>query len=245
MPDSREVLTRPAPPPDRTLSYGPLPDHVIDVRLPERLPAPIVVVVHGGFWRAIHDRAHTGPMATALAKAGYVVAIPEYRRVGQKGGGWPGTLDDVAAALDAVPDLLAAYGTGPATWLGHSAGGHLALWAASRDGAPTGRVISLAGCADLRICADLGLGEGATAAFLGGTPDEVPERYAAADPVRLPPPAAPVTLLHGTADDRVPIEVSRSYAARMGATLRELPGVGHFALIDPQSAAWPNVLSAL
>src|SRR5947208_16463915 len=103
MPDSREVLTRPAPPPDRTLSYGPLPDHIVDVRLPPRLPAPIVVVIHGGFWRAAYDRAHTGPMATALAAGGYVVAIPEYRRIG-----WPGTLDDVAAALDAVPDLLAA-----------------------------------------------------------------------------------------------------------------------------------------
>jgi acetyl esterase/lipase len=245
VPDSRDVLTRPAPPPDRTLSYGPLPDHVIDVRLPSRLPAPVVAVIHGGFWRAIYDRLHTGPMATALAAAGYVVAIPEYRRTGQEGGGWPGTLDDVAAALDAIPDLLAPYGSGPPTWLGHSAGGHLALWAASREGALPGGVVSLAGCADLGMCADLELGEGATAAFLGGTPEEVPDRYAAADPVRLPPPAAPVTLLHGTADDRVPIEVSRSYAARTGATLRELPGVGHFALIDPLSAAWPEVLAAL
>jgi acetyl esterase/lipase len=244
VPDSREVLTRPAPPPDRTLSYGPLPDQVIDVRLPERLPAPIVVVIHGGFWRAAYDRTHTGPMATALAAAGYVVAIPEYRRTGH-GGGWPGTFDDVATALDAIPGLLSAHGSGPPVWLGHSAGGHLALWAASREGAPTAGVVSLAGCADLGMCAALGLGEGATVALLGGTPAEVPDRYALADPVRLPPPAAPVTLLHGTADDRVPVEVSRSYASRTRASLRELPGAGHFALIDPLSTAWPSVLAAL
>jgi acetyl esterase/lipase len=243
--DSREVLTRAAPPPDRTLPYGPLPEHVVDVRLPTRLPAPIVVVLHGGFWRAAYDRTHTGPMAAALAAAGHVVAIPEYRRTGQEGGGWPGTFDDVAAALDAIPGLLAPYGSGPPVWLGHSAGGHLALWAASRAGAPTGGVVSLAGCADLGMCAALGLGEGATVALLGGTPAEVPDRYSFADPVRLPPPAAPVTLLHGTADDRVPIEVSRSYAERTGAELRELPGVGHFALIDPLSTAWPSVLAAL
>lgn len=243
MPDSREVLTRPAPPPDQTLSYGPLPEHVIDVRLPARLPAPIIVVIHGGFWSAAIDRTHTGPMASALASAGYVVAIPEFRRVGQDGGGWPGTFDDVAAALDAIPDLL--DGPGPPIWLGHSAGGHLALWAASRPGAPTSGIVSLGGCADLGMCADLDLGEGATVALLGGTPDEVPERYAQADPVRRPPPAAPVTLVHGTADDRVPIEVSRSYAERIGGSLRELPDVGHFALIDPLSAAWPSVLAAV
>jgi dipeptidyl aminopeptidase/acylaminoacyl peptidase len=245
VPDSREVLTRAAPPPDRTFSYGPLPDQVIDVRLPERLPAPVVVVIHGGFWRVRHDRTHTGPMASALAAEGYVVAIPEYRRVGQEGGGWTGTFDDVTAALAAVPDLLAPYGSGaPPLLLGHSAGGHLALWATS-GGISAGGVVSLGGCADLGMCAELGLGEGATVALLGGTPAEVPDRYAAADPVRLPPPAAPVTLVHGTADDRVPIEVSRSYAAKTGTTLYELEGIGHFALIDPLSTAWPAVLAAL
>jgi pimeloyl-ACP methyl ester carboxylesterase len=129
--------------------------------------------------------------------------------------------------------------------LGHSAGGHLALWAASRPDARMSAVVSLAGCADLVMCSTLGLDDGATDLLLGGTPDSVPDRYALADPARLPTPAAPVTLLHGTADDRVPIAVSRSYAARTGAPLWELPGTGHFALIDPLSPVWPRVLEAL
>lgn len=244
MPDSREVLTRPAPPPDVTLKYGPHPCHVIDVRVPDRLPAGSVVMLHGGFWREAYDRTHTGPMTAALASAGYVVAIPEFRRTGGEGG-WPGTFDDVAAALDAVPRLLAPYSSAPPTVLGHSAGGHLALWAATRPNARMRGVVSLAGCADLTMCSELGLDDGATDLLLGGGPDQVPDRYAAADPARLPVPAAPVVLLHGTADDRVPIEVGRSYAARTGAELRELPGIGHFALIDPLSPVWPRVLETL
>ncbi|GLY78796.1 alpha/beta hydrolase family protein [Actinoallomurus iriomotensis] len=245
MTDAREVLTRPAPPPDLTLRYGPHPDHVIDVRLPAASPGPLVVVLHGGFWRSAYDRTHTGPMASALASGGWVVAIPEYRRTGQEGGGWPGTFEDVAAALDAVPSLLEPYTAAPPVVLGHSAGGHLALWAATRPAARMRAVVSLAGCADLGMCSDLHLDDGATDLLLGGSPAEVPDRYAAADPVRLPVPSAPVRLLHGTSDDRVPIEVSRSYAARRDAPLRELPGVGHFALIDPLSGAWPAVLESL
>jgi acetyl esterase/lipase len=266
MPDSREVLTRPAPPPDVTLTYGPHPCHVIDVRLPAQLPAPLVVMIHGGFWRSEYDRTHTGPMTAALASAGYVVAIPEFRRTdGRRGrlfrrkggargrlfrrkggeGGWPGTFDDIAAALDAVPGLLAPYSSEPPVVLGHSAGGHLALWAATRPHARMRAVVSLAGCADLTMCSELGLDDGATDLLMGGSPDRVPERYDLADPARLPTPAVPVTLLHGTADDRVPIEVGRSYAARTGSELRELPGVGHFALIDPLSPAWPRVLEAV
>jgi dipeptidyl aminopeptidase/acylaminoacyl peptidase len=241
MSDSREVLTRPAPPPDLTFSYGPHPDHVIDVRLPVRLPGPLVVMIHGGFWRSAYDRTHTGPLTAALAAAGYVVAIPEFRRTGQEGGGWPGTFDDVAAALDAVPGLLAPYSSEePPLVLGHSAGGHLALWAASRT--PVRAVVSLAGCVDLSLCSALGLDDGATDLLLGGTPDSVPDRYASADPMELPTPSAPVVLLHGTADDRVPLAVSRSYAARTGVPLVELPRTGHFALIDPLSPAWPSVL---
>ncbi|MDN3356022.1 alpha/beta fold hydrolase [Actinomadura sp. DC4] len=244
MPDSREVLTRPSAPPDLTFSYGPLPDHVLDVRLPPRPPAPLVVLIHGGFWRAAYDRTHTGPLASALASAGFVVAVPEYRRTGQPGGGWPGTFEDVAAALDAIPGLLAPYFSGPPSLLGHSAGGHLALWAASRT--PGLRsVVSLAGCVDLALCSTLSLDDGATDLLMGGSPDTVPDRYALADPASLPTPAASVLLLHGTADDRVPVAVSRSYAARTGVPLVELPDAGHFALIDPLSAAWPSVLEAV
>jgi dipeptidyl aminopeptidase/acylaminoacyl peptidase len=175
------------------------------------------------------------------------VAIPEFRRTGGPGGvgGWPDTFDDVAAALDAVPGLLAPYSAQSPVVLGHSAGGHLALWAATRPHARMRAVVSLAGCADLVMCSELGLDDGAADLLMGGSPDQVPERYGAADPAQLPTPAAPVVLLHGTADDRVPIAVSRSYAARTGSTLLELPEVGHFALIDPLSQAWPNVLNAV
>jgi acetyl esterase/lipase len=274
MPDSREVLTRPAPPPDVTLTYGPHPCHVIDVRLPTRLPAPLVVMIHGGFWRSEYDRTHTGPMTAALASAGYAVAIPEFRRTGgergsllsrkresglfrrkgeggglfhraESGGGWPDTFEDVAAALDAVPGLLAPYSSEPPVVLGHSAGGHLALWAATRPEARMRAVVSLAGCADLTMCSELNLDDGATDLLMGGSPSQVPERYDLADPARLPAPAVPVTLLHGTTDDRVPIDVGRSYAARTGITLQELPEVGHFALIDPLSPVWPRVLEAV
>ncbi len=246
MPDSgsREVLTRPSRPVDLSFSYGPHPDQVIDVRLPPRWPAPLVVMIHGGFWRAAFDRAHTGPMTSALADAGYVVAIPEFRRTGQEGGGWPGTFADVTSALAAVPDLLAPYARGLPVLLGHSAGGHLAVWAARS--APARSAVALAGCVDLAMCSRLGLDGGATEVLLGGTPESVPERYAYADPAALPSPPVPVVLLHGTADDRVPVAVSGSYASsRTGVTLRVLPGVGHFALIDPLSSAWPAVLAAV
>ena len=134
-----DILTRPAPPPDLVIRYGGGPQHVPDVRLPGdrsddgSRPAPLVIFLHGGFWRVTFYRSHTGPMATALAAAGYAVCVPEFRRTGQPGGGWPGTFDDVAAAVDRTPALIrdtagpGAIAAGPVLLAGHSAGGHLAL----------------------------------------------------------------------------------------------------------------------
>lgn len=193
-------------------------------------------------------------MAHALAAAGYVVAVPEYRRAGMADEGWPGTFTDIAAALDQVAQIAGAHGadTGQITWAGHSAGGHLVLWAAARPGLPAGspwqgpvaarHVVSLAGCSSLRLCAEWDLGAGAARNLMGGMPDEVPERYAVADPAALPPPSVPVTLVHGTGDDRVPVSMSRAFRA---GRLVEIPGAGHFDLIEPQSLAWPRVLSVL
>lgn len=267
--DSTGALTRPAPPPGLTLRYGGDPDQVVDVRLPPSGTGarPVVVVVHGGFWRAAYDRTHTGPQAGALAEAGYVVAVPEYRRTGQPGGGWPGTLDDTAAWSDALPELLAAalgdrVDVSRLVLVGHSAGGHLALWAASRHRLPTGSpwhratpppvtgVVSLAGVCDLSLAADLRLGNGAVQDFLGGDPSAVPERYAAADPAVLLPAAGRVALVHGQADPDVPACVSRAYAERAraaGAEVRlvELPETGHFEPVDPRSSAWPTVLEGI
>jgi len=243
--DPEEVLSRPAPAPDRTLAYGDGPEQVVDVRLP---PAGVprrrlVVFLHGGFWRAAYDRSHAGPLAADLAARGYPVACLEYRRTGQPGGGWPGTFEDVAAGVAAVPELLGRPGAPIVA--GHSAGGQLALWVATQ--VPTSGVLALAAVADLTEGYRLGLGAGAVEALLGGGPERVPERYAAADPVRLPVPPVPAVLVHGTDDSVVPVELSRIYARRSGggARLIEINGAGHFDVIDPLVAAWSTVVDAL
>jgi acetyl esterase/lipase len=240
----------------------------VDVRLPAvGEPRPLVVVVHGGFWRAAYDRSHTGPQCAGLVAAGYVVATVEYRRVRRWGGGWPDTFDDVAAVTDLLPGLVAdalpgRVDQGRTVLVGHSAGGHLAVWAASRhrlppsspwrraDPLPVRGVVSLAGVLDLRLAEERGLGDRAVRALLGGRRRVRTERLAAADPAGLLPTGVPTVLLHGTEDVAVPVEVSRAYAGAAGAAgdpvrLHELAGVGHFELIDPLSAAWPTVLDAV
>ena len=228
--------------------------------------APLVIFLHGGFWRATFDRAHTGPLATALAAAGFVVCVPEFRRTGQRDGGWPGTFHDVAAAVDVLPSRIrGAVGADlisdePALLAGHSAGGHLALWAASRHQLPPGTpwrtpggqtrgVVALAAVSDLPACHALGLGRGAAQALLGGGPGRYPDRYHRADPMQLLPVGCPVRLVHGSEDDTVPCAMSRDYAARARAAgddivLDELPGAGHFDVIDPLSSWWPRVQAA-
>lgn len=257
------VLERSAPPPTTTVRYGAGPDHVADVWLPApgSEHPPLVIVIHGGFWRARYGRSIAGPMSVALAGQGFVAAAIEYRRTGATGaraGGWPMTADDVRAAVEAVPGLVAAA-TGVTTsstrLVGHSAGGHLALWAGSQAAVPDlAGVVSLAGVSDLVRADELSLGrqadDGAVATLLGGRATEQPDRYAAADPVQLPPPDAPVVLIHGVDDDTVPVELSRRYAAYAAAAggqveLVELPGIEHFGPIDPLSPAWPSVLAAL
>lgn len=249
--DPRAVLTRAVPPPDRTVRYGQHPDQIADVRLPangSRGTFPLVVVVHGGFWRAQWDRAHIGPLAAALARLGYPVAQLEYRRTGQPGGGWPGTFADIVAAVGALPGLMAL--DGPPILLGHSAGGHLALWYSAVSPTSVRGVVALAPVADLAEAHRLDLDGGAVAALLGGGPTDVPDRYAEADPSGRLPSHAHTVIVHGARDRNVPIEMSRRYAAmarQVGApvTLKELPEAEHFALIDPESAAWPAVTAGL
>ena len=275
-----DVLTRPARPPDLVLRYGDDTDQVADVHLPAAAAvpgagtggrAPLTIFLHGGFWRVEYGREHTRPLAEALAAAGFVVCAPEYRRAGQPGGGWPGTFDDVAAAADRLPGLVAqATGgavdaaPGQAVLAGHSAGGHLALWAASRHRLPAGSrwraersawrgVVALAAVSDLAASYRKELGQQAAGALMGGGPTQVSdERYLEADPSRLLPAGGPVRLVHGMADDRVPYLMSLDYArwaraagARAAdATCVLLPGAGHFAVIDPLSAEWPQVAEA-
>lgn len=259
--DPRAVLDRPAPPPDATLRYGPLPEHVADLRLPvggATAGRPLVVVIHGGFWRAEYDRGHTGPLAAALADLGYPVAQLEYRCTGQPGGGWPATFEDVAAGVAALPDLVAAYTgepVGEPILLGHSAGGQLALWLTSAGRAdptvrPVAGVLALAPVADLVAAHRLDLDSGAVAALLGGGPAEFADRYAATDPTLLVPPQSPTVVIHGTLDQQVPVRLGRDYvraAHAVGGEIRfvELAKCEHFGLIDPLSEAWPQVVAAL
>ncbi|GAB7032521.1 alpha/beta hydrolase [Streptomyces sp. NPDC021749] len=230
--------------PDRTVSYGPHPDQVVDLYGPWDAGAGRpVVLLHGGFWRAAYDRRHLSPLAAALAGQGRPVALVEYRRVGA-GGGAPETFEDVAAGVDAV--VAQAPGAGGPVLVGHSAGGHLALLAAARPGTPVARVLAVAPVADLARAHELGLSDGAVAELLGPGPG-LAERLAVADPVRRPPAGVPVTILHGTDDPDVPPELSRRYAAAhpAGTELRELPGVGHYAPVTPGTPACATLCGLL
>ncbi|SCG50577.1 alpha/beta hydrolase family protein [Micromonospora inositola] len=255
--DPRAVLTRPAPAPDVTVAYGDHPEQVADLRRPagDGPARPLVVVVHGGFWRTEYDRSHTGPMAAALAALGHPVAQVEYRRTGQPDGGWPHTLTDVLAGVAALPGLAATampdrVAPVPPILVGHSAGGHLALYVAAHAPETVGGVLALAPVADLAEAYRLDLDSGAVAVLLGGGPADVPDRYAAADPSTLVPIRVRSVVVHGGQDRQVPVGMSRSWvaaarAAGSPATLVELPECEHFGLIAPDSAAWPRVVDAL
>lgn len=243
MAEDLSVLTRAAAPPELTLAYGEHPDQLADFRRgvgggggEQR---PLVVIIHGGFWKPEYDRAHAQAMSDAVAQAGWSVLTLEYRRV-------PGepqaTMTDVAKALATLPGRVAPH-NGQLLLAGHSAGGHLALWAAAALDLPALRgVVALAPAADLRLAHALGLGTGAVQRFLGSTPDAHPTL----DPMRLPAPRAAITIVQGDDDAVVPPALARSYCSAFPNTrLVAVPGAGHFSLIDPLQAAWSSVLEAL
>jgi acetyl esterase/lipase len=249
-PDPGQYARRVAVPrdlPDAVLRYDDHQDAVLDVHLPETQGATpngtTVLLLHGGFWKTAYDRLHTRPMAVALAAEGFVVATPEYRRVGPGGaGGWPRTGADVRRAGTRLPDLLAGIGREPGVLrvVGHSAGGHLALWLAT-TGAAIDRVVALAPVCDLREAIRRGLGSDAARAFLGEIDPD------AADPMLLldERPNADIRVVHGVDDDTVPVELSRGLARRHPwVRLDEVPG-GHYEVIEPGSVSWPAVLAAL
>ena len=238
------VLDRAAAPPDETTAYGVEPDQVYDVRLPTGSPRGVtVVVVHGGFWRPATDRTHTGSEAEAFAQSGFHVVVPEYRRA--PSGGWPNMRADVLAVLAAV--AIRSDLPNDVVLVGHSAGGHLVAWlAAQPEAAAVVGTVALAGCVDLHLTHELGLGGGAAAALMGSTPQEDPAAWELADPARLGRTAAPVIAVHGTRDEQVPLEISQSYADVVpGAELRVVEDADHFYVIDPQSAAFAIVRAAV
>ena len=233
------VLSRAASEPDAVVSWGPGAGDIADVRLGSAT-RPLLVVVHGGFWRPAYDRLHVRPMTEALSDAGWTVAAPEYRRVP---GDADATTSDLRVALRLLPTELRGSHDGRGVVLGHSAGGHLALWAAASAPAP-GLVgtIGLSAVADLAGADRERLGGGAVTAFLGDAAASRPDL----DPTRAASPGTPVTLVHGGRDEVVPPRQATAYTtAHRTASLVELPHAGHFDLIDPTSAAWPAVLDAV
>ena len=257
----------------RRFVYGTEPTAFVDLRAPGGSgPHPVVVLIHGGFWRNAYGLDLMDGLGDDLARRGISSWNIEYRRVGDPGGGWPGTLIDVARATDRLTDLGATHGLdlGRVVTVGHSAGGHLALWLAARrklapgalgadesvarlTGAaalPLTGAISLAGVADLGDGWRRQLGRGAVADLLGGDPERFPERYAAADPARSLPLGVPQALVHGGRDDIVPLALSRDYATaaqRAGDSvrLRDLPDADHFDVIDAKSAAWAVIVEEI
>jgi acetyl esterase/lipase len=245
----------------RTYRYGPHRSQRADLHLQARSgPHPVMVLIHGGSWRNRYGRVVMRALARDLVRRGWAVWNIEYRRLGD-GGGWPATFADTAAAIDHLERVHAPLDLTRTTVLGHSAGGQLALWAAGRgklpaEGAellggapriPIAQVISLAGVCDLAGAYRRWNG-GAARALMGGSPEELPERYALGDPLALAPLAMPVLLVHGVGDETVSVELSRSYAraARAGGGELELveiegPAGSHRAHIDPRGESWAVV----
>lgn len=234
----------------KRIAYGDDRAQFVELTLPAGEPKGVVVVVHGGFWKAAFDLAYGRPLAASLADHGWAAWNIEYRRVGNGGGG-PATFDDVAAAIDALRDQDLDLSRVLA--VGHSAGGHLATWAASRGRFPrwttkvdlTG-VVSQAGVLDLEAAFEKNLGSGAVVAFLGHRPGPDDARF---DPIRQVPLDVPVHCVHGSDDVIVPINQSRDYVAAATAAgadvaLTEVSG-DHFVLIDPESDAWRQTLTIL
>ncbi|MCI4322404.1 MAG: alpha/beta hydrolase [Thermoplasmata archaeon] len=237
------------------------------------------MTVHGGFWKLPYDRQLARPLALDLVDRGYAVWNIEYRRLGEAGGGWPGTLEDVARAVDTLaevattpgappsPSALAPSGVGVPLDLtrviavGHSAGGHLALWLAVRGALPRGELgahplvplagaVSQAGVLDLRAAHAQRIGSRAVEEFLGGTPSTVPHRYRIASPPESLPLGIPQLLVHGDSDAIVPLSLAESYerAAQDAGDRVELlvpESTGHFDLIDPRHPSWEATVSRL
>jgi len=244
-----------APPAPRTVRYGPAPSQEGDLHLPTGRHAAVVCLLHGGFWHLPYGRDQLDAVARDLARRGFAAWNLEYRRVGEVGAGWPGTFEDVAAGIDHLATLAvegAELDLGRVIVAGHSAGGQLALWAAARGGerrVPRGparvRVAAAAAQAailDLPRAFAAGAGRGAVRLLLGGAPAEQSARYAAASPAALLPLGVPHLVLHGAADEALPVEGARDYARAATAAgdavrYRELPRAGHMDYVDPESEA--------
>jgi acetyl esterase/lipase len=208
----------------------------------------VVLAIHGGFWKNSSNLGSLAPMCAALAQAGVAVWSLEYRRLGDPGGDWAGMSDDIVRGAEHLLALQARYTLDLSRLVaaGFSAGGQLALWLAVQRVVDLRGVAGLAAISDLRRAWALQLDGGVVRQLLGGTPDQVPQRYAAASPEELLPISVPQRLVHGTADSVVPFELSQRFVkASSNSKLIPVPGAGHFDLIDPRSRVWPTVQRAI
>lgn len=261
---SEDALDQPPPPADHRFVYGAAPSQFIDVRVPVGSgPFPCALLIHGGFWKEEYGLDYFGHVAGALCSVGFVVANIEYRRVGEGDGGWPGTFEDVAAAARFVVDNGDEWNLDRSRLiaLGHSAGGHLALWLAGQSAVPPespvagsgvdlAGVVSLGGVADLIDVDDRRLGDDAVRRLLAGGQAAFPERYRAASPAALLPLGVPQLLVHGEDDEDVPIEHARLYLQKAEEAGDRIDAVflaktGYFEIVDPTSEVWPRVLAAI
>jgi acetyl esterase/lipase len=216
-------------------SYGDHPSQVCELH---GKSDSVAVLIHGGFWRQRYGRELQGGIARDLVGRGWAVWNIEYRRLGGDGG-WPATFDDVKAAIEALPleaSLVVA--------IGHSAGGHLAVWAAAEG--LVDAAVSQAGALDLDELSRLGTSDNVVNKFLGGTPEEVPQRYEHASPRRRLPIGVPLLLVHGERDDDVPVHVSREFAEAARAagdecSLVVIDDESHYEHLEPGSQCWSAV----
>ena len=247
MTSSEDILNLPPPKADVRVPYGSDENQFVDLRLPkEKRPHPLAISIHGGYWRAKYDLVYMGHLCAALTANGIATANIEYRRVGNAGGGWPGTFADIRAVYQFLIQNASKYDfdVRRIVVIGHSAGGQLALCLAARE-AGIKAAVSLAGVVDLQRAYQLHLSNDAVAEFLGGTPKEVADHYREADPMKLSI-AARQWLVHGAGDDVVPPDFSIDYTSakkkmKEDARLLQIAGAGHFELVDPGSAAGKDV----
>ncbi len=271
---AKDVLSRTPPKGDYRLKYGNGDLQFGELFLPRLAAgkrAPVLMFVHGGWWKNEYGLEYGGHLCDAFRSEGIAAWSTEYRRVGDAGGGFPGTCEDVAAGFDYLKKLAESYplDLNHVAVAGHSAGGHLAFWLAGRPNVPEQSslhkpppalamhgVVSLAGAIDLRATIELA-GHAIFAhdkleveRFMGGSPKGVPERYRAGDPGELMPITTPQWLLQGTKDDQIPPELPGRWAERgrrLGeqVTVEMIPGADHFDVVDPLSKAWPKVRAAV